>query len=112
MFILQGELPGQSVWRDFTVEQGETYRYCVRQFNVSGLYSDRVYSNEVYADFEDAFLFDGERQLKIRYNPKVSSFKNDILESKTDTIGSKYPFIFRNGHVNYKEFPLSGLISY
>ena len=28
------------------------------------------------------------------------------------TIGSKYPFIFRNGHVNYKEFPIAGLISY
>ena len=112
VFVLQGELPGQSYWRDFTVEQGETYKYCIRQFNSSGMYSDRIYSNEVYADFEDAFLFDGERQLKIKYNPKVSSFKNDILESKTDTIGSKYPFIFRNGHVNYKEFPISGLISY
>jgi len=28
-----------------------------------------------------------------------------------DTIGSKHPFIFRNGNVNYKEFPISGLIS-
>lgn len=111
-FVLQGDLPGHSVWKDFTVEQGETYRYCIRQFNASNLYSERVISNEVYADFEDAFLFDGQRQLKIKYNPKVSSFKNDILESKTDTIGSKYPFIFRNGHVNYKEFPISGLISY
>jgi hypothetical protein len=29
-----------------------------------------------------------------------------------NTIGGKYPFIFRNGNVAYKEFPLSGLISY
>ena len=29
-----------------------------------------------------------------------------------DTIGSKYPFIFRNGIVNYKEFPIAGLITY
>jgi hypothetical protein len=35
-----------------------------------------------------------------------------LLESKIDTIGSKHPFIFRNGNVNYKEFPISGLISY
>jgi hypothetical protein len=68
-------------------------------------------SNEVFADFEDMFLADGKRQLKIRFNPKVSSFKNDILEQKIDTIGSKYPFIFRNGNVYYKEFPISGLIS-
>jgi hypothetical protein len=43
------------------------------------LYSNRILSNTVYADFEDAFLFDGKRQLKIKYNPKVSSFKKDLL---------------------------------
>ena len=34
-----------------------------------------------------------------------------MLETKTDTIGGKFPFIFRNGSVSYKEFPISGLIS-
>jgi hypothetical protein len=29
-----------------------------------------------------------------------------------DTIGSRYPFIFRNGVIDYKEFPIGGLISY
>jgi hypothetical protein len=76
------------------------------------LYSNRILSNIVYADFEDAFLFDGKRQLKIKYNPKISSFKKDLLETKTDTIGGKHPFIFRNGRVYYSEFPISGLISY
>jgi hypothetical protein len=66
----------------------------------------------VIADFEDIFLYDGARQLKVRFNPKVSSFKNTVLETKVDTIGGKYPFIFRNGNVRYKEFPISGLISY
>ena len=51
----------------------------------------------VFADFEDCFLYDGKRQLKIKFNPKVSSFKKDILETKIDTLGSKYPFIFKNG---------------
>lgn len=111
-FTLQGELPSRILWRDFTVEQGKTYIYSVQQYNDFGLYSNRILSDEITVDFEDAFLFDGERQLKIKYNPQVSSFKADVLESKMDTIGSKYPFIFRNGNVNYKEFPLSGLISY
>ena len=57
-------------------------------------------------------LTDGEKQLKIKYDPKVSSFKDTILESKTDTIGGQYPFFFRNGWVRYKEIPISGLISY
>lgn len=65
----------------------------------------------ITADFEDMFLFDGERQLKIRYNPKVSSFKSTVLESKMDTLGGKYPFVFRNGNVEYKEFPVAGLLS-
>ena len=99
------------VFRDFTVKQGEKYIYSIQQY-AGSLYSDRILSNEILVDFEDAFLFDGERQLKIKYNPKVSSFKTTILESKSDTLGSKYPFIFRNGNVEYKEFPISGLISY
>lgn len=111
-FSLQSQTPSRFLWRDYTVEHGVTYQYSVQQYNDYGLYSDRILSKPVVADFEDAFLSDGVRQLKIRYNPKVSSFKTDILESKSETIGSKHPFIFRNGNVYYKEFPISGLISY
>lgn len=97
---------------DFTVEQGITYKYAYQQYNSNGIYSNKIISNEVYCDFEDTFLFDGKRQLKVRFNPKVSSFKKNLLEGKSDTIGSKYPFIIKNGRVEYKEFPISGLISY
>lgn len=99
-------------FKDLTIEQGITYRYCYRQYNKAGIQSSRTYSNDICADFEDMFLWDGKRQLKIRYNPKVSSFKTNHLEQKTDTIGSKYPFFFRNSIVEYREFPISGLISY
>jgi len=118
------------VWEDFTIKHGLKYIYAIQAYNSKGLFTNKllnvvegtkkVASNltaytyepiELLADFEDAFLFDGERQLRIRYNPKVSSFKSTILESKTDTIGGRYPFIFRNGNVKYKEFPISGLIS-
>lgn len=111
-FSLVSERPSTKSWKDFTIEQGIYYKYSIQQFN-SNLYSDRIISDDVvYADFEDCFLYDGKRQLKIKFNPKVSSFKKDILETKVDTLGSKYPFIFKNGQVEYKEFPISGLISY
>ena len=110
-FALYGQQPSRWMWQDMTVKQGVTYRYALQQYNDSGLTSNRLESTKIYADFEHAFLYDGERQLKIKYNPKVSSFKNTVLESKTDTIGNQYPFIFRNGNVKYKEFPISGLIS-
>lgn len=111
-FGLYGQKPSRSLFRDYTTEQGKSYMYSLQQYNDSGLYSERIKSNQIYSDFEDAFLFDGKRQLKIKYNPKISSFKTGRLENKIDTIGSQFPFIFRNGNVAYKEFPLSGLISY
>ena len=111
-FSLNRESPLRNLFKDFTVEQGIQYCYSLQQYNTRGLYSNRMLSETLYADFEDMFLYDGERQLKIRFNPTVSSFKTDILESKQDTLGGRYPFIFRNGNVNYKEFPISGLISY
>lgn len=103
----------ENLWIDYTVEQGVAYRYAIQRFNDSGFYSARMMIDEpIVADFEDMFLFDGTRQLKIRFNPKVSSFKQNVLENKTDTIGGKYPFFFRNGDVKYKEFPISGMISH
>lgn len=111
-FKLAAQIPSRLLWKDFTAEQGKTYIYALQQYNDRGLYSNKILSNEVYVDFEHAFLFDGERQLKIKYNPKMTSFKSNLLETKVNTIGAKHPFIFRNGQVNYKEFPISGLISY
>lgn len=126
-FVAGGGNPSDWVYRDQTVEHGVTYKYGVRQYNASNnIVSARkeikyvydwaeeeyVKGTKITADFGDSFLFDGERQLCIKYNPKVTSFKTDILEQKTDTIGSKYPFFFRNGNTYYKEFPISGLISH
>lgn len=110
-FDLQRESGIKELWNDFSIEQGITYRYCIQAYNEESVYSNRLLSNDCFADFEDCFLFDGEKQLKIRFNPKVSSFKRTVLESKVDTLGGKHPFIFRNGRVDYKEFPISGLIS-
>jgi hypothetical protein len=96
----------KEICKDYTVQQGFHYKYAIRAFNSVGLYSDKLLNIEgpVQCDFEDAFLYDGERQLKIRYNTKVNNFKSTVLETKTNTIGGKYPFIFRNGNVEYKEF--------
>lgn len=111
-FNLQAVPPEKWSLLDCTVEQGATYKYGLQQYNQSGIYSDKIISNSISVDFEDMFLYDGERQLNIRFNPKVSTFKKDLLESKMETIGSKFPFISRNGNVDYKEFSISGLISY
>ena len=63
------------------------------------------------AYFEDVFLTHGGRQLKLKFDATVSSFKYNVLESKIDTLGSQYPFIRRNGHAKYRTFPITGLIT-
>lgn len=111
-FDLHSIPPKDWSYRDYTIEQGISYKYSIQQYNPQGIYSNRIESNVLGVDFEDMFLYDGEKQLRIRFNPKVTTFKTDILEAKLDTIGSQFPFISRNGNVNYKEFALSGLITY
>ena len=103
-------------FQDFTIEQGITYLYYFK-YNQNGYYSQICGDEngnpiEVIADFEDMFLYDGQKQIKLRFNPKVSSFKINHLEQKIDVIGNRYPIFFRNSIVEYKEFPISGLISY
>lgn len=112
------ELTDENPYIDYTPEHGVEYQYIMERVNAAGVYSKPLAATNtgtggaaVVVNFEDIFLYDGDKQLRVRYNPKISSFKQDVLESKTDTIGSKYPFIFRNGSVSYKEFPISGLIS-
>ena len=110
-FALYGQQVSRWSWKDFTIKQGVSYKYALQQYNAAGITSNRIESNEIYADYEHAFISDGKRQLKIKYNPKMTSFKNTLLESKVNTIGSQFPFTFRNAHVKYKEFPIAGLIS-
>ena len=110
-FKLNYEHPTKNIFRDFTVEHGKTYTYAIQQFNDYEVYSEKKKSNSVHIEFEDMFLYDGKKQLKIRFNPQVSSFKLQVSESRNDTIGSKYPFFYRNAKIGYKTFPVSGLIS-
>jgi hypothetical protein len=97
-FSLANNYPLMTLWKDFTVQQGYSYKYAVQAYTNSGLYSNRFeckyYTNEqdevadavlrnlhnaetnvstkegwhyltdengLPVDFEDAFLYDGER---------------------------------------------------
>ncbi len=111
-FFVDNQLLSKQILRDFTIEQGKTYVYGLQEKLLDGSYSSRIISEPIYADFEDVFLYDGDKQLKIRFNPKVSSLKISHEETKTDTLGGQFPNIFRNQRVKYKEVTIGGLISY
>ena len=96
------------IFKDNTIEQNKSYYYRVS----SNIDVEGMASGPASLDFEHMYLSDAHHQLCIRLNPKVSNFKSNILESKTDTIGGKYPFFFRNENSGYKEIGIQGMISY
>jgi len=110
---------------DFTVESGTFYRYLVQKVDARGRRGTPIYDSSksdgtgVIGEWEHAFLLEttgngevtGTKQLKLKYDFQISSYKTNISESKTDTIGSKYPFIRRNGNMYYRSFPITGTIT-
>lgn len=101
-----------STWYDTTIESGVWYKYCIQTITDDGRRGAiKITNDPMMVEFEDMFLTVANRQLRIQFNPNVSSMKKMLSESKVDTIGSKYPFIRKNGYMEYLQFPISGLIS-
>lgn len=109
-------------WRDYTVKSGVYYQYAAQQRDNKGRRGVIIKTPEqVQGIFDHSFLVNGSkdkngvwncRQLKIRFDPNISSYQTVVSETKTDTIGGKYPFIRRNGNTYYKQFNISGTISH
>lgn len=99
-------------FKDYQIVQGIKYKYGIKAVNINNIKTQMIESNYIIADFEDMFLIDSELNLKIKFNPKISSFKITKNENKVETLGQKYPYIVRNGMLGYKEMPISGLISF
>lgn len=99
-------------WSDFTVESGVWYSYCAQVVLPDGTRGKITEINApVMIVLDDIYLTTAKKQLKVKFNPSLSSLKRNINETKTDTIGSQYPFIKRNGDMDYMSFPIGGLIS-
>lgn len=104
-------------FRDFTVENGVAYKYAIQRETSTGYRTNAVSigkdTDTIVVDYEYGYLVgDDSLQLKLKFNTEISSFKHTKLENKSDTLGSKYPTISRNGYADYAEFPLSGLITF
>ena len=103
----------KETFSDTTIESGIWYKYYLQKLgSASTKASVKYIKSPLMVIFDDMFLTTKDRQLKIKFNPTVSSFKRTIQESRTDTIGSQYPFVRRNGYMNYAQFPIGGLISF
>ena len=107
--------PGESfIWRDFSAESGVWYKYCIQKRYANG---DKGLTTPATSPvsllLEDMFLLgEDQKQLKIKFDPQINSYTQTVQDTLTQTIGSKYPFIQRNGAVKYHQFGISGLISH
>ena len=97
---------------DKTIESGIWYKYAIQP--MSGYQRGSLYKTlEKSVIYDSAFLvgLDG-KQLNLKFDTTVTSLKRNIKEARVETIGSKYPFITRNASVDYREFPIAGLITH
>ena len=96
------------IWYDTSIESGVWYKYRVQQVNDVGVGKTEDTKQPVICLFEDIFLTQGERQLKIQFNPAISDLKYNVTESQQVTLGSKYPYVKRNGNISLDLFLLVG----
>lgn len=99
---------------DYTIESGVWYKYGVQSISAQGERGVLVkMENPIQRIFNYSYLLgQNNQQLKLNFDNNMGSFKIQVLDSKTETIGSQYPFISRNAAVRYRTFPINGLISF
>lgn len=99
---------------DTTLESGIAYKYALQGVNRNNSGDIRKSSKEKYCSpclFDNAFLIADDKVLVIKYNQNISNYKRNVVETKIDTIGNQYPFIRRNGHADYRQITISGIIT-
>ena len=66
-------------WYDYTVESGVWYKYCVQKRDPAGNRGIvTIVENPIMIIFEDMFLAANKEQLRIKYNPQISSYKKNV----------------------------------
>lgn len=109
-------------WSDYTVEGGVIYRYRV-VINNTYIFKYKTKQDEngiiisqtpveIPCDFEDIMLSDKTIQLAVRYNPNITNFKWVTQENITNTLGGKFPIIRSNKDTYYRQFSISGTLSF
>lgn len=111
---LDGTEPINIEWEDYSVKSGVWYKYCAQKRNIYGHRGvATMIKNPVMVLLDDIFLIgENNQRLKLKFNPQISGYSTVVSESSTQTIGSQYPFVKRNGNTQYKQFTISGLISH
>lgn len=101
---------------DLTIGSLYRYKYSVQFCMLDNDTNQEIWgtlydSAEVYPKFYDMLLMRQDKQIAIRYNGQISSWKPTVNRQKIDTLGGRYPKFVENATMNYKTYAISGLIS-
>ena len=99
-------------YADKTIENGIFYKYTAQIIDAQGFLGTAVTTDKQLVSTNYAYINSEDKQLALKFDTTISSLKKILTESVTNTLGAKYPFVKRNGDVNYYQFPISGLITY
>lgn len=101
---------------DMTIETETVYRYRILVSYGGNVYiADRDLKGnflEILTRIEDIHLMGDHQQLSVKYNPNISGFKYVTQESITNSLGGKFPIVRINGDTKYRQFSLSGTLSF
>lgn len=95
-------------YKDKLVESLETYEYAVQGILGSTLLSEKISS--VDCEFSGIWLIGKEQEYYLQFNDEISEITNNETYNVVTTLGSKYPFIIKNGSVNYRTFSVTGTL--
>ena len=98
---------------DYSIESGVWYQYGVQIIDRYGNRGIMNIGRKVMRDFEYSYLLgENNQQLKLKFNNTMGSYKIQLMEGKSETIGGVYPIVARNAALKYKIFPINGTISF
>lgn len=95
-------------YKDKLVESLETYEYAVQGLLGSTLLSEKI--STVDCEFSGIWLIGKEQEYQLQFNDEISEITNNETYNVVTTLGSKYPFIIKNGSVNYRTFSVTGTL--
>lgn len=93
-------------FEDRLVESIEKYEYSIQPITSDILGSESI--EEIYTEFKGIWIVGDKNAQQLIYNTEISEIKSNISQNIVTTLGSRYPFLIKNGSVNYREFTVQG----
>lgn len=91
-------------FKDKFIESYEDYVYGIQPMggSVENPIMGETTTGEVESEFGSVWIVGKDTQYELRYDLNVGDYEPAIPTGVTDTLGNRYPFVSKNGIVNYR----------